>query len=336
MRAAVYEKYGPPEMVRIAEIKKPVPKDDEVLVSIHATSVNSGDVRMRSLNVPKGFGIFVRAAFGIFAPRNPVLGMEFAGTIAAIGRDVTNFKVGDEVFSSCMFGAHAEYRVAKQDGALALKPENLSFEEAAALSFGGGTALFFLKEKGKIKRGDKVLINGASGAVGVAAVQLAKHFGAEVTAICSAGNAELVRSLGADMVIDYAEEDFTQNGKAYDIIMDNVGNAPWLRVRGSLAPTGRLLLVVAGMVQMLQSVFVSRKNGRQALAGTPMDSAKTLQFLSKLAEEGQLRPVIDKVYPLEEIVAAHAHVESGRKRGSVVITLKPGKSHHDKTTRRKR
>ncbi len=335
MRAAVYEKYGPPEVVRIVEVKQPVAKDDEVLIRIHATSVNSGDSRMRSLNVPKGFGVIVRLVFGIFAPRNPVLGMEFAGTIEAVGRDVTKFKVGDEVFSSCMFGAHAEYRVTKQDAAIALKPENLSFEEAAALSFGGTTALFFLKEKGNIKCGDKVLINGASGAVGIAAIQLAKHFGAHVTAVCSASNSELVTSLGADRVIDYAREDFAENGEVYDIIMDNVGNAPWSRSRGSLTPTGRLMLVVAGLPQMLQAVFVSRKDGRQALAGTPGDSAQTLQILGKLAQEGELKPLIDKVYPLEEIAKAHAYVDSGRKRGSVVITLQPGKAATIKQPKRK-
>ncbi len=321
MRAAVNKKYGPPEVVRVTEIEKPVPGDKEVLIKVHATTVNSGDARMRSLNVPKGFGVIVRLVFGIFAPRNPVLGMELSGVIEAIGRDVTKFKAGDEVFAGCLFGAHAEYRVAKQDAAIALKPENLSFEEAAALSFGGATALFFLEEKGKIKRGDKVLINGASGAVGVAAIQLAKYFGAHVSAVCSAGNGELVTSLGADRVIDYAREDFTGNGEEYDIIMDNVGNAPWSRSKGSLNARGLLLLVVAGLPQMLQAAFVSRKDGKKAIAGTPDDSAQTLQVLGKLAQEGELKPFIGNVYPLEEIAKAHAYVDSGRKRGSVVIRV---------------
>ncbi|HHG90846.1 MAG TPA: NAD(P)-dependent alcohol dehydrogenase [Devosia sp.] len=324
MRAAVYNKYGPPEVVRIVEVEKPVAKDGEVLIGIHATSVNSGDSRMRSLNVPEGFGVIVRLVFGIFSPRNPVLGMELAGTIEAIGRDVTKFKVGDEVFAACMFGAHAQYRVVKQDAAIALKPENLSFEEAAALSFGGTTALFFLKEKGNVKRGDRILINGASGTVGVAAIQLAKHFGAQVSAVCSAGNSEMVTSLGADRVIDYEREDFTENGEVYDIIMDNVGNAPWSRSKDSLTQTGRLLMVVAGLPQMLQAAFVSRKNGRRAIAGTPADSAEALLFLGKLARQGKYRPHIDRVFGLEDIVEAHAYVDSGRKRGSVVMALQPG------------
>jgi len=227
MLAAINNEYGPPEIVHIAQVKKPEPKDNEVLVKIHAAGVNSADSRMRSLNVPKGFGIIVRLAFGIFAPRNKILGMEFSGTIEAIGSDVSKFKVGDEVFAGCMFGAHAEYRVIKQDAAIVLKPHILSFEEAAAMSFGGSTALNYLKINGNIKAGDRVLINGASGAVGIAAIQLAKYFGAHVSAVCSASNAELVLSMGVDRVIDYASTDFAKTGETWDIIMDNVGNAPW-------------------------------------------------------------------------------------------------------------
>jgi len=321
MKAALNRKYGAPDVVQIEEVEKPKPKDNEVLVKIIATSVNSGDCRLRSLNVPKGFGIIVRLAFGISAPRNKILGMEFAGIVESVGKDVSKFKVGDEVFASCFFGAHAQYRAVKESGAIVLKPENLSFEEASAMSFGGATALFFLKIQGNIKRGDRVLINGASGAVGVAAIQLAKYFGAEVSAICSGANTELVKSLGADKVIDYTKEDFTKNGNIYDIIMDNVGNATWKRVENSLKPTGRLLLVVAGLPETLQAAFVSKKHGKKALSGTPKDKFESLAFLAKLASEGKYKPHIDKVYPLEKIAEAHAYVDAGRKRGSVVISL---------------
>ena len=321
MLAAVNKKYGVPDVVQIEEVAKPQPKDNEVLVKIYATSVNSGDARMRSLNVPTGYGMLVRLAFGIFAPRNSVLGMEFAGVVEEIGKDVTKFKIGDEVFASCFFGAHAQYRAVKQDGAITLKPKNLSFEEASAMCFGGTTALFFLKKLGNIKRGDKVLVNGASGAVGVAAIQLAKYFGAHVSAVCSGANTELVKSLGADAVIDYIKEDFTKNGKTYDIIMDNVGNVVWGRVKNSLKPTGRFLMVVAGMPQMIQAAFVSKKHGKMVLSGSPRDKSEELKFLVKLASEGKFKPHIDKVYLLEEIANAHAYVDSGRKRGSVVINL---------------
>ncbi|MCF6326343.1 MAG: NAD(P)-dependent alcohol dehydrogenase [Devosiaceae bacterium] len=321
MKAALNRKYGGPDVVRIEEVEKPVAGKDEVLIKIHAAGINSADSRMRSLNVPKGFGIIVRLVFGIFAPRNKILGMEFSGTIESIGSDVSKFKVGDAVFAGCMFGAHAEYRVIKQDVAIVLKPKDLSFEEAGAMSFGGSTALNFLKIDGNIKTGERVLINGASGAVGIAAVQLAKYFGADVTAVCSAANAELVTSMGADRVIDYASTDFAKTGETFDIIMDNVGNAPWGRVKNSLKPTGRLLMVVGGMPEMLQGAFVSKKNGKRVISGTSGDNAVDLQFLAELAEAGKFKPFIEKTYRLEDIVAAHRHVDSGRKRGSIVIVM---------------
>ncbi len=325
MRAAIYKKYGAPEVVQILEVKKPIPKNNEVLIKIYASTINSADWRLRSLEVPKGYGVLVRLAMGIFGPRNKILGMELAGVIEEIGKDVRKFKVGDEVFASCMFGAHAQYRVLKEDAAIALKPDNLSFEEASALSFGGSTALLFLKTLGDIKIGEKLLINGASGAVGVAAIQLAKYFGAEVTAVCSGANAELVKSLGAEKVIDYQKEDFSKNGQTYDLIMDNVGNASWSRVKNSLNETGRLLLVVAGLLEMIKAAFVSNKNGKRVLTGTPKDKSKDLQFLAELVEKGKYKPHIDNIYSLEEIVAAHSYVDSGRKRGSVVITMLPSK-----------
>ncbi len=321
MRAAVNRRYGPAGVVRIEEIEKPAPGRGEVLVRIHATSVNSADSRLRRMDVPRGFGVPLRLAFGIFAPRNRVLGMEFSGTVEALGSGVTKFRVGDAVFATCLFRAHAEYRVISQDAAIALKPEKLSFEQAGAMGFGGVTALSYLKGPGNVAEGDRVLINGASGAVGVAAIQLAKHFGARVTAVCSARNADLVLSLGADEVIDYARVDFAATGETYDIIMDNVGNASWRRCKGALAPDGRLLMVVAGLADMLVAAVVSLRKGKRAIALRPDDRAEDLLVLADLARAGKFAPFIERVHEFEDIGAAHAHVDSGRKRGSVVVRV---------------
>jgi len=323
MKAAVYHKYGPPDVVELKEIPKPTIKDDEVLIKIVATTVSSADWRARSLSVPAGFGLIVRLVFGISGPRKKVLGTELAGEIVATGKDVTKFKKGDQVFAfpGGNLGCHAEYRTMHEDAPIALKPANLAYEEAAAISFGGTTALDFLRDKGKIQSGEKVLINGASGAVGTAAVQLAKYFGAEVTGVCSSANLELVKSIGADKVIDYTSEDFTKNGETYDIIMDTVGTAPWSRSKDSLTETGRVLLVLAGLSDMLQAPFVSKANGKKAIAGVAREAAEDLRFLAELAEAGKFKPVIDRRYPLEQIAEAHAYVDTGRKRGSVVITV---------------
>ncbi|MFT4999800.1 MAG: NADPH:quinone reductase-like Zn-dependent oxidoreductase, partial [Planctomycetota bacterium] len=246
-----------------------------------------------------------------------------AGVIEAVGKNVTSFKPGDEVFADTGtgFGGHAEYITLRETAAIAMKPENSSFEQAAVVSFGGCTALQFLRDKAGIQKGDKVLIVGASGAVGLAAVQLAKHFGAEVTAVCSAGNHDLVRSLGADHVIDYLTEDFTKHGRLYDIIMDTVGTAPWARCKVSLAKTGRLLLVNGSLGDMLRAGFVSRRNGKMLVPGVAMGTTADLQFLAELVLAGKYVPVIDRTYHLDQIVAAHAYVDTGRKKGSVAITI---------------
>ncbi|MBF8247584.1 MAG: NAD(P)-dependent alcohol dehydrogenase, partial [Bacteroidetes bacterium] len=253
MRAIIYERYGGPDVLELKEVAKPTPKDNEVLIRIHATTVTTGDWRARSLNVPAGFGLMSRLFFGVSRPRQPILGTELAGKIESVGKDVTKFKVGDQVFafSGAGMGCHAEYKCMPQDGPVALKPANLTYDEAAALSFGGTTALNFFR-RGKLQRGEKVLINGASGGVGTAAVQLAKHFGADVTGVCSTANVELVRSLGASHVIDYTKEDFTKNGEAYDVIVDTVGTAPFSRSKGSLKEKGRLLLVLGELADILQ------------------------------------------------------------------------------------
>ncbi len=251
------------------------------------------------------------------------LGSELAGVVESVGIDVTKFKVGDPVFafSDASMGCHAEYRCMPQDGAVVVKPPSLSYDEAAALSFGGTTALDFLR-RGKLQRGGKVLINGASGGVGTAAVQLAKHFGADVTGVCSTANMELVRSLGARHVIDYTQEDFTQNGETYDVIVDTVGNAPFSRSKASLKEGGRLLMVLAGLPQMLQIPWVSMTSSKKIIAGPVAVRVEDLGFLAGLAEAGEFKPIIDRRYPSEQIAEAHRHVDTGRKKGNVIITLK--------------
>jgi NADPH:quinone reductase-like Zn-dependent oxidoreductase len=325
MKAAVYERYGAPEVLELKEVAKPTPKDDEVLIEIHASTVSAGDWRARSLELPAGFGLLGRLIFGVSKPRQPVLGTELAGEVVAIGSKVTTLAVGDQVFAfpGASMGCHAEYRCVSESGAVVRKPANLSYEEAAALSFGGTTALHFLR-KGKLQRGERVLVNGASGGVGTAVVQLAKHFGAEVTGVCSTGNLELVRSLGADHVIDYTKEDFTKNGKTYDVIVDTVGTAHFSRSKGSLTERGRLLAVMGGLLDLLRAPWVALTSKRRIIAGPASERREDLQLLAELAESGAYRAVIDRRYPLAEVVAAHRYVDGGHKRGSVVLTLMPG------------
>jgi NADPH:quinone reductase-like Zn-dependent oxidoreductase len=320
MRAIVYEKYGPPEVLQLKEAEKPTPKDNEVLIRTHVVTVTSGDRRVRSLDVPVGFGLIMRLVFGISRPNQPILGTELAGVIESVGRDVRKFTPGDRVFafSDAAMGCYAEYKCMPEDGAVVQIPSNLSFEEAAAMSFGGTTALHFLR-KAKLRGGEKVPINGASGGVGTAAVQLAKHFGACVTGVCSFANVELVRSLGANHIIDYTKEDFTQNGETYDVIVDTVGKAPFSRCKASLNEGGHLLLVLAGLPEMLSAPWTSMTSSKKIIAGPAAGGAEELRFLADLAEKGQFRPVIDRCYPFERIVEAHRYVDTGRKKGNVVV-----------------
>jgi len=328
MKAIVYGRYGSPDVLELTEIPKPAPRDHEVLIKVHATTVTSGDWRGRTLDVPRGFGLISRLVFGISRPRQPILGSELCGEIAAVGKTVSKFKVGDKVFafSGMRMGCYVEYKCMPEDGAVALKPANLSDEEAAAISFGGTTALAFFR-RAKIQIGDKVLINGASGAVGTAAVQLARHFGAEVTGVCSTGNLELVKSIGADKVIDYTKTDFTQNGETYDIIVDTAGTAPFSRSRGSLNEGGRLLPVLGTLSDMLQMPWVAMTSNKRVVAGPVSGGAADLRFLAGLAESGQFRPVVDRRYPFEQIADAHRYVDTGRKRGNVVITFENRHQH---------
>lgn len=322
MKAVVYERYGPPNVLELKEVAKPTPKDNEVLIRTHATTVTSGDCRVRSLHFPVGFGLIARLVLGVSRPRQPILGTELAGEVESVGKDVRKFKVGDQVvaFSGARMGCHAEYKCMPEDGAVVLKPANLTYDEAAAMSFGGTTALDFFR-RGRLQSGDKLLVNGASGGVGTAAVQLAKHFGADVTAVCSTANVELVRSLGANHVVDYTKEDFTENGETYDVVVDTAGTAPFSRSKGSLKERGRLLLVLGRLPDMLQIAWVSMTSNKRIIAGPAAELAEDLRFLAELAEAGKFKPVIDRRYPFEQIAEAHSYVDTGRKKGNVIITL---------------
>ena len=329
MKAMVYTKYGPPEVLQLKEVEKPVPKDNEVLVKVYATTVTAGDTRMRSFTVPLSFWLPARIALGFRKPKKAILGMELAGEVEAIGKDVTQFKKGDPVFASTFehgFGAYAEYKCLPEDGLLALRSANLTGEEAATLPIGGRTALYFLREA-NIQPGQKVLIYGASGSVGTYAVQLAKVFGAEVTGVCSTTNLELVKSLGADKVIDYTQEDFAKNGESYDVIFDAVGKSSYSDSIKSLKKDGTYLHAVAAPGISMRMRWTSMTSSKKTVGGGPPPKSEDLIFLKELIEAGTIKPVIDRRYPLEQIVEAHRYVDKGHKKGNVVITL----NHNNKT-----
>ncbi|TLZ66697.1 MAG: NAD(P)-dependent alcohol dehydrogenase [Methanobacteriota archaeon] len=309
MRAAVYRKYGPPEVLRVTEIGKPIPKDNQILVRVFATTVTSGDVRLR-----KADPFIVRLFFGLLGPRKHVLGSDLAGEVEVVGKEVRRFKVGDQVFGLGV-KTYAEYACLKEDGPRAIKPVNVSFEEAAAIPWGAGCSLYFLR-RGGIRAGQRVLIYGASGSLGTAAVQLAKHFGAEVTGVCSTANLDLVKSLGADKVIDYTKEDFTTSGP-YDLIYHTVGKISFSRSVKSLRKRG----VYVSALLLAPSLRRLRAGGRKVIGGIAKVKAEDMTFLKELVEAGKLRPVIDQRFPLEQIAEAHRYVERGHKKGNVVITL---------------
>jgi len=300
----------------------PVPKEHEVLIEVRASTVSSADWRVRSLTLPRGFGAFGRIAFGIAGPRQPILGTELSGNVVAVGRAVTRFKPGDSVFAfpGAAMGAHVEYKCMPEDGPIALKPAHLDFVQAAALCFGGTTMLDFFR-RAAVRTGERVLVNGASGAVGTAAVQLARQAGARVTAVCGADHHDLVRALGAEHAIDYRHEDFARSGAHYDVIVDIAGTAPFARSRDALADGGRLLLVLANLPELLRAPWHSLIGGKKVIAGPAAERVEYLHELAALATDGKYLPVIDRVYPLKHIVAAHAHVDGGHKTGNVVVTF---------------
>ncbi len=324
MRAIVQTGYGAPDVLTLRELPRPTPARGEVLIEVRAASVTSADSRLRAMRLPSGFGLIGRLIFGVFGPRRAIPGVELAGVVVAVGPDVRRFSMGDSVFglSSARMGAHAEYVALPERSPLASMPPGLTFEDAAALAFGGLTMRSFYR-RASLTAGERVLVNGASGAVGVAAVQLARLAGAHVTAVCSARNAELARSLGAERVIDYALEDFAEAEAAWDVVVDTVGNAPYPRVRRALRPGGRLLAVVATLGQILRSPFVDRRARHRVVAGPGEERVEDLEALAALVERGEYRAVIDRTYPLEEIAAAHALVDGGHKRGSVVLLVQP-------------
>ena len=327
MKAIVYEKYGPPEVLQLKEVKKPTPKDDEVLIRIYATSVTTGDVNARSfIFVPPGLGLLARLMIGLRKPKKTILGTELAGEIEAVGKDVKLFKEGDQVFGidGNGLGAYAEYKCLNEEEALSIKPANMTYEEAAAIPAGALTAFYFLRNKGNIQNGQKVLINGASGSAGTAAVQLAKYFGAGVTGVCSTTNLELVKSLGADKVIDYTQEDFTQSGETYDIILDTVvGKTSFSGCRKSLKKKGLYLAVAGGLKELIQMLWTSVIGSKKVIfgGGVACERKEYLLFIKELIEAGKLKPVIDRTYPLEQMVEAHRYVDKGHKKGNVVITV---------------
>lgn len=320
MEAIVCERYGPPEVLQVTEVNKPAPRDNEVLIRVHATTATAADGLMRRAET-----VFSRLVLGFRRPRRRyrVFGIEVAGEIERIGGSVSRFKRGDQVYGFTGFraGAYAEYCCMAEDGSLQTKPVNLSYEEAASIVDGSSTALYFLRDRARIRAGDKVLIVGASGSIGTAAVQLAKYFGAAVTGVCSGANADLVKSLGADEVVDYTREAFTETGELYDIIFDTIGKHSFAQCRGSLTPNGRYLLTTPRVRDWIHSLWRRMIGGRQLVTGMSINKREALVFLRERIEGGELRPVIDRHYPLHEIAEAHRYVERGHKKGNVVIRV---------------
>lgn len=322
MKAIVYTKYGPPDVLQLAEVEQPTPKDNEILVKVYSTTVTVADIRVRSFTVPISVWLPARMVLGFRKPKKAILGMELAGKVESVGKNVKLFQKGDQIFAATLagFGAYAEYKCLPEDGAISIKPYNITYEEAAAIPIGARTALYYLR-KANIQSGQKVLVYGASGSVGTYAVQIAKYFGATVTGVCSTANIELVKSLGADKVIDYTKEDFTQSGETYDVIFEAVDKSSFSACMKSLKKDGIYLNVTVPIpgIRMLWTKLTSSK--KLILGQDSPENAEDLSFLKELVEAGKMKVVIDKCYPFEQIVEAHRYVGRGHKKGNVVITV---------------
>ena len=317
MKAIVSTKYGAPDVLQMKEVEKPVPGENEILIKIHATSVSSGDARMRRADP-----FVIRLIFGFSKPRKSIPGGVVAGEIEAVGSKVSRFKAGDQVFgtSGMAFGTHAEYVAVPEDAVLALKPATISYEEAAAIPFGGMAAMHFLR-LANIQPGQRVLVYGASGALGTMGVQLAKNFGAEVTAVCSSANFELVKSLGADKVVDYTKEDFTKNREHYDVVLDTLDKIPLGKTLKSVKKGGQVLLASAGVGTMIGGAFRSVLGNKKIVSGVIKETSEDMDYFKQLTEDGKLKAVIDRIYTLKQISEAHAYVDKGHKKGNVIIAV---------------
>jgi len=326
MKAIVWTNYGPPDVLQLQEVETPVPKDNEIRVRIHATTVTAGDCEMRTLKLPLFLGLPMRIYAGIRRPvRITILGQEFAGEVESVGRQVTQFSVGDRVFGAPGFGlgCYAEYICRPEsegDGVLANMPANMSYEQAAAVPFGAMEAQHFL-QRANIRERERVLINGAGGSIGTFGVQLAKAYGAEVTAVDSAAKLEMLRSIGADRVIDYTQEDFTRSGESYDVIFDVIGKSPYADSLRSLKPKGRYVLANPKLSHLFRKLLGSNSDNKKVISGSAVRTVRDLEFLSQLIEGGKIKTVIDRTYPLEQAAEAHRYVETGLKQGNLILTV---------------
>jgi NADPH:quinone reductase-like Zn-dependent oxidoreductase len=322
MKAIICTRYGSTKFLKLTEVMAPTPKENEILVKVQASTVQAADWRIQSLTLPRGMKLICRLIFGFSKPRQPILGTELSGVVTEVGKSVNRFKVGDNIIATTgKFGAHAEFITLAEDGVVFKKPNNLSFQKSAALAFGGTTALHFLRDKGRLQKGDHLLVNGASGPVGVAAIQLAKHFGAKVTAICSEEHFDLVKSLGADKTIDYNKEDFRKNDEKYDVIMDIVGTLRFSTTKNSLRPNGRLLLVTSDLIEMLLIPWNNLTHSQKVIAGVTKEDPNLLNTLLELVQNGQFQSIIDKEFSFEKTPEAFTYVAQRHKKGNVVINM---------------
>ena len=321
MKAVVWTKYGSPDVLQLKEIEKPTPKDKEVLIKVFAATVTAGDCEVRSSKFPLWLWVVMRLYIGLRKPKRvTILGQELAGEIESVGKDVTLFKKGDQVFASPFFGAYAEYMCLPEDGMLAIKPINMTYDEAATVPTGGFTSLHFLRQ-GNLQNGEKILINGAGGSIGTIAIQLAKYFGAEVTAVDSTMKLDILRSIGADKVIDYTQEDFTKSGETYDVILDVVGKSSFSGSLKSLKKNGRYLIANPTLSKMVRGKWTSMIRNKKVITKMAKDNIEDLNFFRELIEAGKLKSIIDRRYTLEQIIEAHSYVDTGQKTGNVVITF---------------